>query len=165
VGKAESIRRFGKENYQSVIYINFVEEPKCKMITEDGCKAEEIVKNISRIDPSKRFLPGETLSVFDELQEFPNIAAALKFFQIDGRFDLICSGSMLGVNYRKIESNNVGYKTDYEMLSMDFQEFLWAKGYGDNICSEMLEHMAEQKPFSTLEMSVYSIFHLKTIGL
>ena len=61
VGKTESIQRFGNRNYQSVIYINFVEEPKYKMITTDGYKAEEIVKNISRMDPWKRFLEGNTL--------------------------------------------------------------------------------------------------------
>lgn len=104
VGKTESIQRFGNRNYQSVIYINFVEEPKYKMITTDGYKAEEIVKNISRMDPSKRFLEGNTLIFFDELQEFPDIATALKFFKIDGRFDVICSGSMLGINYRKLKA-------------------------------------------------------------
>ena len=83
VGKTESIRRFGEQNYKSVISINFVEEPKYKMITTDGYKAEDIIKNISRIDPSKRFIEGETLFFFDELQEFPEIATALKFFKID----------------------------------------------------------------------------------
>ena len=92
VGKTESIQRFASENYTSVITINFVEEPKYKMITADGYKAADIIKNISRIDPSKRFIEGETLIFFDELQEFPDIATALKFFKIDGRFDVICSG-------------------------------------------------------------------------
>ena len=113
VGKTESITRFGGMNYTSVIYINFVEEPKYKMITADGYKADDIIKNISRIDPSKQFIEGDTLLFFDELQEFPDIATSLKFFKLDGRFDVICSGSMLGINYRKIESNSVGYKTDY----------------------------------------------------
>ena len=119
VGKTESIKRFGDMNYQSVITINFVEKPKYKMITADGYKADDIIKNISRMDPSKRFIEGETLIFFDELQEFPEIATALKFFKIDGRFDVICSGSMLGINYRKIESNSVGYNSDYEMFSLD----------------------------------------------
>ena len=156
VGKTESIRRFGEQNYKSVISINFVEEPKYKMITTDGYKAEDIIKNISRIDPSKRFIEGETLFFFDELQEFPEIATALKFFKIDGRFDVICSGSMLGINYRKIESNSVGYKSDYEMFSLDFEEFLWAKGYDDSTVGDMLEHMRTLKPFNEVEMSVYS---------
>lgn len=156
VGKTESIQRFAEGNYTSVITINFVEEPKYKMITADGYKAADIIKNISRIDPSKRFIDGETLIFFDELQEFPDIATALKFFKIDGRFDVICSGSMLGLNYRKIESNSVGYKTDYEMYSLDFEEFLWAGGYGDAFIDDMLTHMRTLTPFNELEMSVCS---------
>lgn len=154
VGKTESIQRFAAENYTSVITINFVEEPKYKMITADGCKAADIVKNISRIDPSKRFIEGETLIFFDELQGFPDIATALKFFKIDGRFDVICSGSMLGLNYRKIESNSVGYKTDYEMFSLDFEEFLWAGGYDNAFIDDMLTHMRTLTPFNELELSV-----------
>ena len=154
VGKTESIQRFAAENYTSVITINFVEEPKYKMITADGYKAADIIKNISRIDPSKRFIEGETLIFFDELQEFPDIATALKFFKIDGRFDVICSGSMLGINYRKIESNSVGYKTDYEMFSLDFEEFLWAGGYDNAFIDDMLTHMRTLTPFNELEMSV-----------
>lgn len=124
------------------------------MITADGYKAADIIKNISRIDPSKRFIEGETLIFFDELQEFPDIATALKFFKIDGRFDVICSGSMLGLNYRKIESNSVGYKTDYEMFSLDFEEFLWAGGYDDAFIDDMLTHMRTLTPFNELELSV-----------
>ena len=108
------------------------------------------------MDPSKRFLEGNTLIFFDELQEFPDIATALKFFKIDGRFDVICSGLMLGINYRKIESNSVGYKSDYEMFSMDFEEFLWAKGYDDGFVEEMLEHMQNLAPFNDVEMAVCS---------
>lgn len=154
VGKTESINRFGNANYTNVIYINFVEEPKYKMITADGYKAADVIKNISRIDPSKRFIEGETLFFFDEMQEFPDIATTLKFFEIDGRFDVICSGSMLGINYKKIESNSVGYKMDYEMHSLDFEEFLWAKGYDDSFVDELFEHMKSLTPFNKLEMTV-----------
>ena len=154
VGKTESVRRFAERSYENVIYINFVEEPKYKLITADGYKTDDIVKNISRLDPGKRFPPGKTLFFFDELQEFPDIATALKFFSIDGRFDVICSGSMLGINYRKIESNSVGYKTDYEMYSMDFEEFLWAKGYDDGLIVDLLEHMRTLTPFNEVELSV-----------
>lgn len=155
VGKTESIRRFAQRSYENVIDINFVEEPKYKLITVDGYKTEDIIKNITRIDPGKHFPPGKTLLFFDELQEFPEISTALKFFCIDGRFDVICSGSMLGINYRRIESNSVGYKTDYEMYSMDFEEFLWAKGYDDGITDSLLEHMKTMQPFNQLDMTVF----------
>lgn len=156
VGKTESIRRFAEANYESVIYINFVEEPKYKLIIEDGYRTDDIIKNISRIDPSKRFIPEKTIIVFDEIQEFVQIATSLKFFKIDGRFDVICSGSLLGINYRQIESNSVGYKTDYSMSSLDFEEFLWAKGYGSDTTEDMLWHMQSFTPFNQLEMNVYS---------
>lgn len=156
VGKTESICRFSEVNYESVIYINFVEEPKYKLIVEDGYRSDDIIKNISRIDPSKRFIPGKTILIFDEIQEFAQIATSLKFFKIDGRFDVICSGSLLGINYRQIESNSVGYKTDYSMSSLDFEEFLWAKGYGSDTVSDMLRHMETFTPFNQIEMNVYS---------
>ena len=154
VGKTASIRQFADGNYENVVEINFVEEPKYKMITADGYRTDDIIKNITRLDPSKRFVSGQTLIFFDELQEFPEISTALKFFCIDRRFDVICSGSMLGVQYRKIESNSVGYKADYEMFSLDFEEFLWAKGYDDSFADELLEHMRKHTPLSEVTMSV-----------
>ena len=154
VGKTESILHFAKEAYRNVVYINFVEEPKYKLITEDGYKTEDIIRNISRMDPSRRFTEGDTLLFFDELQEYPEIAASLKFFKTDGRFDVICSGSLPGIQYRRIESNSVGYKTDYSMVSMDFEEFLWAKGYDDGFIADLLDHMRTLTPFSELELSV-----------
>ncbi|MBI9095988.1 MAG: ATP-binding protein [Sphaerochaeta sp.] len=160
VGKTESIRRFSSKNYENVLEINFVEEPKYKMITVDGYKTDDIIKNISLLDPSKRFIAGKTLIFFDELQEFPEIATALKFFHIDGRFEIICSGSMLGLNYTKIESNSVGYKTDYTMFSLDFEEFLWAKGYDDQFVINLLEHMHTLKPLNEVQMSVCSSLFL-----
>ncbi len=156
VGKTESIRKFGLENYEHFIEINFVEEPKYKLIAADGYKTDDLIKNISRIDPSKEFEEGKTLIFFDELQEFPEIATALKFFCIDGRFDVICSGSMLGIHYSRIESNSVGYKTDYEMYSLDFEEFLWANRYEAAFTEELLTHMVDLVPFNEVEMSVCS---------
>lgn len=155
IGKTESVKRFATNNYDHVIYINFVEEPKYKMIIADGYNAEAIIKNISLLDPSKKFVPQRTVIFFDELQDFPEIATALKFFKLDGRYDVICSGSMLGINYKKIESNSVGYKTDYEMYSLDFEEFLWAKGHDRNVRDSFLKHMQQLTPFSSVQMQVF----------
>ncbi len=155
IGKTESIMHFANANYDSVIYINFVEEPKYKLICEDGYKTDNIIKNISRIDPTKKFKENATLIFFDELQDFPDIATSLKFFKLDGRFDVICSGSLLGISYKRIESNSVGYKTDYNLSSLDFEEFLWAKGYGDDSINEILSHMQTVTPFSQIEMNIY----------
>ncbi len=156
IGKTESIRKFAIDNYKSVIEINFVIAEKYRKITADGYSAEAVIKNISLIDPSHKFIPGETLIFFDEIQDCPEIATALKFFCIDGRFDVICSGSLLGINYKRIESNSVGYKIDYNMYSLDFEEFLWAKGYSSDVVESMLTHMKELTPFSELEHTVFS---------
>ena len=160
VGKTESINHFARERYESIIEINFVRDEKYKGIIADGYEASDIIKNISLIDPAKKFIPGKTLIFFDEITEFPEIATSLKFFCIDKRFDVICSGSMLGVNYKKIESNSVGYKKDYEMFSMDFEEFLWAKGYDEATVEDMLLHMKEFRPFSELELDVFNSLFL-----
>ena len=161
IGKTESILHFAGKNYESVININFVLEPKYKTILSDGYDAESIVKNITLLDPKKSFVAGETLILFDELQEYPDIATSLKSFKIDGRYDVICSGSMLGINYKRIHSNSVGYKTDYEMYSMDFEEFLWAKGYGLQTSEDILDHMLKIKPFSDTELLVYKKMFLE----
>ena len=156
IGKTESIKKFAKENYDNIIEINFVLSEKYKMIANDGYDTDTIIKNISLLDPSHKFIPGKTLIFFDEIQEYPKIATSLKFFKIDGRFDVICSGSLLGINYRQIESNSVGYKTDYDMYSLDFEEFLWARGYDDRVVDNMLAHMKSVEAFSELEHKVYS---------
>lgn len=159
VGKTEAVRHFAKGKYKSFIEINFVEQPQFKGIIEEGFNVDSIVKLISRINPEFRFLPKETLIFFDELQEFPEIATALKFFQQDGKFDIICSGSLLGIQYARIESNSVGYKTDYTMRSLDFEEFLWAIGYPNDIAEDMLAHLINIKPFTELELDKYfSVF-------
>lgn len=150
IGKTESIRKFASENYKSVIEINFVEEPKYKAIVEEGYDVNSIISAISLIDPSKQFIEGDTLIFFDELQEFPDIATSLKFFKIDGRFDVICSGSMLGLSYKSIESNSVGYKTDIIMQSMDFEEFLWAKGYDAKFVENIFQNLLEAKQLTKL---------------
>jgi len=161
VGKTETIRKFARENYKNVIEINFFEEPKYKRITDDGYSADAVVRSISLIDPAKRFSESDTLIFFDEIQEFPEIATSLKFFKEDGRFDVICSGSLLGVQYKHIDSISVGYKTDYQMLSMDFEEFLWAKGYTQENIDQMLEKMLSVTAFTELEMTLYSSIFLE----
>lgn len=155
VGKTETVRHFAKDNYEHIVEINFYEQPIYKSITENGYGPPEIINRISRIDPAKEIVPGKTLLFFDEIQEFPDIVTSLKFFQQDGDYDVICSGSLLGLHYKRISSVSVGYKTDYELRSMDFEEYLWAKGYDVDISSELLEHMIKGVPFSDLEMKLY----------
>ena len=154
IGKTRSIEQFARKNYKNVILINFVEQKRYKAIFDDGFEVDTILKNISLLNPEFMFVPGETIFFFDELQACPNCATSLKFFKLDGRFDVICSGSLMGINYKEIESNSVGYKDDYEMYSMDFEEFLWAKGYQDDFIEELYQHMLEVKPLSALQMDI-----------
>ncbi|MGN0007455.1 MAG: ATP-binding protein [Alistipes sp.] len=159
IGKTKSISAFGHKNYKSVIEINFVEQKRFKSIFDDGYEVDAVLKNISLLNPSLQFIEGDTLFFFDELQACPVCATSLKFFKLDGRFDVICSGSLMGINYNEIESNAVGYKEDIEMYSMDFEEFLWAKGYSRDFVEDMYRHMAELRPFSQLELdTLFGIF-------
>lgn len=160
IGKTESIMHFAKANYENVVYINFALEKKFSQILADGYDVASVIKNISLADPSIKFLPNKTVIIFDEIQENPDVATTLKSFKIDGNYDVICSGSMLGINYEKIHSNSVGYKTDYEMYSMDFEEFLWAKGYNQEQIDSILSHMVELKPFNDNELAVFKSLFL-----
>ena len=154
IGKTESIRNFAKNNYKSVIEINFILQKQFKDIFDDGFEVDSIIKNISLRNPDLEFIPGDTLIFFDELQDCINCATSLKSFKQDGRYDVICSGSLMGINYNEIESNSVGNKEDYEMYSMDFEEFLWAKGYKESQIDDLYEHMKTLTPFSNTELSV-----------
>lgn len=154
IGKTESIKNFAKNNYKSVIEINFVLQKQYKDIFDNGFEVDTIIKNISLRNPDFEFIPGETLIFFDELQDCINCATSLKSFNQDGRYDVICSGSLMGINYNEIESNSVGNKEDYEMYSMDFEEFLWAKGYKKEQIENLYEHMINVTPLSNTELSV-----------
>lgn len=160
IGKTESLLHFAKSNYENVVYINFALEKKFINILADGYDVGSVIKNITLADPSKKFIPDKTIILFDEIQENPDIATALKSFKIDTGYDVICSGSMLGINYKKIHSNSVGAKTDYEMHSMDFEEFLWAKGYSQEQIDSILQHMLDNKPFNENESSVFKSLFL-----
>lgn len=154
VGKTDAIENFAKNNYKHVVEINFILQKQFKNIFDDGFEADKIIKNISLIEPNFQFVPGETLIFFDEIQDCINCATSLKSFNIDGRYDVICSGSLMGINYKEIESNSVGNKQDYEMYSLDFEEFLWAKGYQDNQIEDLLEHMRSCTPLSKVQYDV-----------
>lgn len=159
IGKTRSVEWFASQNYASVIEINFIEQKKYREIFNDGFEVDAILKNISLLNPELKFIPGNTIFFFDELQACPNCATSLKFFKLDGRFDVICSGSLMGISYREIESNSVGYKEDYEMHSMDFEEFLWAMGYNDEFTADLLSHMLDVRPLSELQMdTLMSLF-------
>lgn len=163
VGKTYSIRQFGR-SYRSFVEINFITQPAFKQIFNEGYDTDSVVKQITFLRPDVKFVPGNTLIFFDELQEYPDCATSLKFFKEDGRYDVICSGSMMGLNYSDITSNSVGYKSDVMMYSLDFEEFLWARGFGDDVVESMLAHMNSLQPFSDLEMQRFDSLFLDYVA-
>ena len=154
VGKTASVRQFGKTHYPNFVEINFLLQKQYRDIFDSGFEVDAILRNITLHDPGLEFVPHETLIFFDELQACPNCATSLKSFRQDGRYDVICSGSLMGINYREIESNSVGYKQDYEMYSLDFEEYLWAKGYRAEQVEELYSYMADVRPLSETQLAV-----------
>ena len=128
--------------------------PEYKTILQDGYTVDNIIKNISLHNSDVEFISNDTLIFFDEMQEYSDIATSLKFFGIDGRYDVICSGSLMGINYKEIHSNSVGYKEDYTMRSLDFEEFLWAKGYKNEQIEDLYTRMKEVKPLTETQYTV-----------
>lgn len=139
VGKTYLIRKFGEKEYDSFVEINFHEQKSLKVIFDGDKTAEEIYKRLTANVPGVKLIPGKTLIFLDEIQKCAGARTALKFLAQDGRYDVIASGSLLGLSYGKddddevepVESIPVGYEKTVMMYSMDFEEFLWAYGYTD----------------------------------
>ncbi|MBR4587904.1 MAG: ATP-binding protein [Lachnospiraceae bacterium] len=143
VGKSYIIQEFGKNEYKSFLYIDFFRQPELKSIFDGELTSEEILKRITANIRDFRLVPGETLFFFDEIQRCGNARTAIKFLAEDLRFDVISSGSLMGLTYGENddeetevpESIPVGYESQITMYSLDFEEFLWAYGYDENAIS------------------------------
>lgn len=155
VGKTTSIKEFGK-SYKCFIEINFKLNPSLKNIFKNSFECKDVIKEISLNFPENEIIENDTLILFDEIQDYPDAVTSLKSFAIDGRFDVICSGSLLGISYKQINSIPVGFKEDYLMHSMDFEEFLWALGYTSKQIDDIYEKLKELEPLSTNEFEVLS---------
>lgn len=145
VGKTYSIDRFARENYKHYTYLNFDENPAYKTIFDGDLDAETLIKQISLRVPDAELEPGETMLFLDEIQNCPRARTALKFLAIDGRFDVVASGSMLGIHYKEVPSYPVGYVDYLEMYSMDFEEFLWANGVKESSIKDVREYFEKRK--------------------
>ena len=154
IGKTNAIRNFGNNNYKTFIEINFALQPQFKTIFEEGFEVDNIIKNITLKMPELELNEHNTLIFFDEIQDCISTATSLKAFREDGRYDVICSGSLMGINYKEIESNSVGNKEDYIMKSLDFEEFLWAKGYSNEQIDDLYKHMLDLKPLTDMQYNV-----------
>jgi predicted AAA+ superfamily ATPase len=138
-GKTYIVQKFAKENYENVVYVNFILEPDKKSAFSGSIDVDTIILNLSALIPNSRFIKEKTCIILDEIQECKEARTSLKSFQIDGRFDVISTGSLLGVrgyeNRRKEgqDSIPVGYETIIEMYPLDFEEFLWANGINNKV--------------------------------
>ena len=157
-GKTFSVQKFARSNYQHSIYVNFVEKPDLKLAFYGSKTVDNIVMNLSTMIEGAVFAPGKTCLILDELQECPEARTALKFFKTDGRYDVICTGSLLGVKGygskkkskepEKGTSVPVGYETIVEMYPLDFEEFLWANGISDDIVALLKNALETETPVS-----------------
>ena len=142
-GKTYIVKTFANDNYENVVYMNFILEPDKKSAFAGNLDVETIILNLSALIPGSRFVSGKTCIILDEIQECKEARTALKSFDMDGRFDVIATGSLLGVEgygKRKDKDKNkgedsvpVGYETLVEMYPLDFEEFLWANGIRTNV--------------------------------
>ncbi|MCD8203767.1 MAG: AAA family ATPase [Coprobacillus sp.] len=151
VGKTESILHFANANYEHVIYINFDIQKKYMDILKDGYEVNSIINGIVLHGDNFSFVPYKTILIFDEIQLLPDFLSTLKAFSLDGRYDVICSGSLLGIQYKRVSSVPVGYMDEFEMSSMDFEEYLWAIGLSSYI-EVIFNHMEENIPFDKSEL-------------
>lgn len=147
-GKTSSVLDFAKKNYKNVIYIDFHKEKDLCKLFDGSLEIDYLIMVLSATIPTAKFEPGKTCIVLDEIQDCPQARASLKFFKLDGRFDVICTGSLLGVNgYNSDDSAisiPVGFETIVDMYPMDFEEWLWANELPDSIFS-FLHNCLEQE--------------------
>lgn len=148
-GKTFSVLRFAQQHYKQVVYLNFFENPDYRTIFEGSLKVDDVVLMMSAfVGANVRFIPHETVIVLDEIQECPRARAALKFFKLDGRFDVLATGSLLGISGYRSEDYSVpvGYETIIDMFPLDFEEFLWANGIEDSLIALLKQCLEEERP-------------------
>lgn len=152
-GKTFIVQKFARENYESVVYMNFILEPDKKSAFAGNIDIDTIILNLSALIKGCRFIEGKTCIILDEIQECKEARTALKSFHIDGRFDVIATGSLLGVRgyglgdrtFGGQDSIPVGYETIIDMYPLDFEEFLWANGIDERVISSVKSCFENEK--------------------
>jgi len=140
IGKTFIVREFAKQNYENFVELNFFKHKEHRDVFSGSLDAITICKKISLLFEGVELIPGKTLLFFDEIQDCGQARTALKFLAEDNRFDVIASGSMLGVAFKQTKSIPVGYEKKLEMFALDFEEFMWAKGFGDEKVAMIKEY-------------------------
>ena len=148
-GKTYSVLRFARQHYKHVVYLNFFENPNYKSIFEGSLNVDDVILMMSAFTGADvRFIPHKTVIVLDEIQECPRARAALKFFKLDGRFDVLATGSLLGISGYRSEDYSVpvGYETIIDMFPLDFEEFLWANGIEESLITLLEKCLEAEQP-------------------
>ena len=155
-GKTYIVQKFANDNYENVVYINFILEPDKKLAFAGSLDVDTITLNLSALLPGSRFVADKTCIILDEIQDCRDARTALKAFQIDGRFDVIATGSLLGVRgygdqksgkeAMEQDSIPVGYETVVEMYPLDFEEFLWANGISEEVIDKVKSCFDNETP-------------------
>ena len=148
-GKTFSVLEFARRNYEHVVYLDFFRNAEYASIFSGSLEVDQLTLMMSALlGPEAVFEPGKTVIVLDEIQECPEARTSLKFFKLDGRYDVICTGSLLGVRgYGKApRSIPVGYETVVDMYPLDFEEFLWANGITAPMIELLSKCLNEEKP-------------------
>ena len=146
VGKTFSIRKFAKEKYVELLEINFKETPSAAEIFAGKLDADSLVTAMKLWFPHRKIQPGKTLIFLDEIQECPEAITSLKFWTENKKYDVIASGSLLGIDYKRASSYPVGYVSYLKMYALDFEEFLWSLGIGEDIIAVLHGYFDEQSP-------------------
>lgn len=132
-GKTYIIERFAQEYYEEVLEINFKQMPSAMDIFAGDLTVDNMIMAMRFRFPEKKIIPGKTLLFFDEIQECQEAITSLKFWALDNRFDVIVSGSLLGIDYKRASSYPVGYVDYLKMYGIDFEEFLWGMGISEKM--------------------------------
>ncbi len=151
IGKTFIVRQFATENYDNQIYINFKMNNDLKSVFDENLNVDRILLDISAKMPNIKLIPYKTIIIFDEIQECANARASIKSFVEDGRYDVIATGSMLGIrgyNKKKGQGVPTGSEHIIYMYPLDFEEFLWAKGISDNVITYLKECFINKKQIS-----------------
>ena len=148
IGKTTIVTKFANENYESVIILDFRKDFSLHKIFDGDFDIDEIIFSLSLKYKTARFIPYKTVLIFDELQDCPNARSSLKYFALDGRYDIICTGFLLGIkNYRITHKQSrgipVGFEEIIEMKPMDFEEFLWANSINQEIIDNLYKSIRE----------------------
>lgn len=145
VGKTYIIEHFAEENFEETVEINFKQLPSAREIFSGDLTVDDMVTAMHFRFPEKKIEPGKTLIFLDEIQECEQAITSLKFWALDNRYDVIVSGSLLGIDYKRASSYPVGYVDYLKMYGLDFEEFLWAIGISEELTKSLYDFAKEKK--------------------